>query len=104
VLPGNVYCTFGNFLGATQLFTRCWAAVLELAQAIGDSPYVTSDGCCVAVVDFLPAVKIAVFFADSITPEDAFASLPAFYEKTLMITPALMAVLLAQTEDQELEL
>jgi hypothetical protein len=95
MLPGNVYCTFGNFTGAADVFTQCWAVVLELAQAIGDSPYVTEAGCCcVAVVDFLPAVKIAVFFTESIGPEDAKVCLAEFYEKTLVLKPALMAVLL----------
>jgi hypothetical protein len=103
MLPGNVHCTFGNFTGAIDVFTQCWAVVLELAQAIGDSPYVTEPGCfCVAVVDFLPAVKIAVFFRESIGPEEAKASIAEFYEKTLVLKPALMAVLLTQPKDEEL--
>jgi hypothetical protein len=87
---GNIYTTFGNFHGSAHSLCLGWDRLLEVLEDFEDECFLMSEECqFAAAVNFLPFLKLCVFFDENIAPEDALRAAAAFHAKAVTIPPLL---------------
>jgi hypothetical protein len=59
----EVFCTFGDYPGTISQYSAGWEAAFEMVEVLGDNLYVMEgDINYVAAFNFLPTIKIIIFF------------------------------------------
>jgi hypothetical protein len=88
---GNIYTTFGDFRGSADSLCVGWDRVLGALEDLEGELFVMSQECnFAAAVDFLPFLKLGVFFDEQIEPECAARAAAAFHARVAAIPGVLV--------------
>jgi hypothetical protein len=90
---GNIYATFGSIPGLdSKALWEGWQAVLGVLEDFEDGLFVLADDCpYAAVVDFMPRLKLCVFFNEPALKNTADAAL-AFHQRAQALVPGLCEI------------